>query len=150
MRHRAILLAVAALTLSGATAIQSAQAKPPADPLDMYTVRAPAADAAGFAGSGLDVVKLTPDGATTEAQIVLSSAERDSLQARGYDVEVTRDAQGRSESQRAAAQAVNGFTVYRSWDEPSDTLYLGFGLEGITGPSTRNAVLGKAMHYLLR
>jgi hypothetical protein len=34
--------------------------------------------------------------------------------------------------------------------ETSDTLYLGFGLEGITGASTRNAVLGKAMHYLLR
>jgi hypothetical protein len=34
--------------------------------------------------------------------------------------------------------------------ETSDTLYLGFGLEGITGASTRNAVLGQAMHYLLR
>ncbi len=31
-----------------------------------------------------------------------------------------------------------------------DTIYLGFGLEGITGSDNRNAVLGKAMSYLLR
>jgi hypothetical protein len=54
----------------------------------------------------------------TEAQIVLSPTERDSLQARGYDVKVTRDKQGRSAAQRAAAQAAAGFTVWRSWDEP--------------------------------
>ena len=31
-----------------------------------------------------------------------------------------------------------------------DTLYLGFGLEGISGPSSRAAVIGRAMGYLLR
>jgi hypothetical protein len=31
-----------------------------------------------------------------------------------------------------------------------DTLYLGFGLEGITGAATRNAVMDRAMDYLLR
>jgi hypothetical protein len=31
-----------------------------------------------------------------------------------------------------------------------DTLYLGFGLEGIMGAATRNAVMGRAMAYLLR
>jgi zinc carboxypeptidase/immune inhibitor InhA-like protein len=84
----------------------------------MYTVRAPAADAAAFARGGFDVVSLKPSGATTEAQMVLSPAERDGLHARGYDVAVTRDKQGRSQAQRAAAQAAAGYTVYRSWDEP--------------------------------
>src|SRR6476619_3855041 len=84
----------------------------------MYTVRAPAAQAAGFARSGFDVVSLKPSGAMTEAQMVLSPAERDSLHARGYDIAVTKDKQGRSEAQRAAAQAASGYTVYRSWDEP--------------------------------
>jgi hypothetical protein len=52
---------VAALAVSSAAAIQAAHAKPAdADRLDMYTVRAPAADAAGFARSGLDVVSLKP------------------------------------------------------------------------------------------
>ncbi len=118
-RHYPIVLAAAVLAISSAVAIQTAHAKPPGDDhLDMYTVRAPAADAAGFARGGFDVVSLKPSGAMTEAQMVLSPAERDSLHARGYDVAVTRDKQGRSEAQRAAAQAASGHTVYRSWDEP--------------------------------
>jgi hypothetical protein len=117
MRRHPILLAVAALAISSAAAIQAAHAKPVADHLDMYTVRAPAGDAAGFARSGLDVVALKPAGAMTEAQIVLSPAERDGLAARGYDVKVTRDKQGRSEAERAAVQEAAGFTVWRSWDE---------------------------------
>ena len=118
-RHYPIVLAAAVLAISSAVAIQTAHAKPPGDDhLDMYTVRAPAADAAGFARGGFDVVSLKPSGAMTEAQMVLSPAERDSLHARGYDVAVTRDKQGRSEAQRAAAQAASGYTVYRSWDEP--------------------------------
>jgi Zinc carboxypeptidase/Immune inhibitor A peptidase M6 len=118
MRRRPILLAVAALGISCVAAIQPAQAKPTAVQLDMYTVRAPAADAAGFVRSGLDVVAQKPAGAMTEAQIVLSPAERDALAARGYDVKVTRDQQGRSQAQRAAAEAAAGYTVWRSWDEP--------------------------------
>jgi hypothetical protein len=31
-----------------------------------------------------------------------------------------------------------------------DTLYFGFGLEGITGADTRRTVMGRAMTYLLR
>ena len=31
-----------------------------------------------------------------------------------------------------------------------DSLYLGFGLEGIAGPGTRQAVMGRAIQYLLR
>ena len=31
-----------------------------------------------------------------------------------------------------------------------DTLYLGFGLEGITGVGNRNDVMGRAIDYLLR
>jgi hypothetical protein len=32
----------------------------------------------------------------------------------------------------------------------ADTLYMGFGFEGITGASTRNDVMGRAIDYLLR
>jgi hypothetical protein len=31
-----------------------------------------------------------------------------------------------------------------------DTIYFGFGFEGIATPAARNAVMGRAMHYLLR
>ncbi len=118
MRRHPILLAAAALGISCVAAIQPAQAKPSAEQLDMYTVRAPAADAAGFVRSGLDVVAQKAAGAMTEAQIVLSPAERDGLAARGYDVKVTRDQQGRSQAQRAAVEAAGGYNVWRSWDEP--------------------------------
>jgi hypothetical protein len=30
-----------------------------------------------------------------------------------------------------------------------DTLYMGFGLEGITDASTRNQIMGRAIDYLL-
>ena len=32
----------------------------------------------------------------------------------------------------------------------TDTLYMGFGLEGITGAENRNEVMGRAIDYLLR
>jgi hypothetical protein len=118
MRRQSILLAVAALAAGSIAAIQPVHAAPADEQLDMYTVRAPAADAADFARSGLDVVSLKPAGATSVAQLVLSPAERNSLQARGFDVAVTRDKQGRSQVQRAAAEAAGGYTVWRSWDEP--------------------------------
>jgi hypothetical protein len=118
MRRHAIALAATALVASSLAVIQPVQAAPADEQLDMYTVRPPAADAAGFARGGLDVVSLKPAGSMTVAQIVLSPAERKSLQARGFDVAVTRDKQGRSEAQRAAAQAASGYAVYRSWDEP--------------------------------
>ena len=31
-----------------------------------------------------------------------------------------------------------------------DTVYMGHGLEGITGAATRNQVMGRAITYLLR
>jgi hypothetical protein len=31
-----------------------------------------------------------------------------------------------------------------------DTIYLGFGLEGVSGPATRAAIAGRALTYLLR
>jgi hypothetical protein len=34
--------------------------------------------------------------------------------------------------------------------DTGDTIYMGFGLEGITGVDTRKTVLGNAMSYLLR
>jgi hypothetical protein len=31
-----------------------------------------------------------------------------------------------------------------------DTVYLGFGLEGVTGAATRNQIMDRAIDYLLR
>jgi hypothetical protein len=34
--------------------------------------------------------------------------------------------------------------------ETADTLYMGFGLEGVSGSGTRNTIIGRAMSYLLK
>ena len=56
-----------------------------------------------------------------------------------------------------SAPNANNFTRLAAGNFPeaavvdtADTIYMGFGLEGITGVDTRKAVLGSAMSYLLR
>jgi hypothetical protein len=38
----------------------------------------------------------------------------------------------------------------RATSSTGDSLYFGFGFEGIATPDARNAVMGRAMSYLLR
>lgn len=57
---------------------------------------------------------------------VLTPAEASRLRAQGFSFTPARDARGRTARQRAAIQAQNGHTVWRSWDEPGgirDELY---------------------------
>ena len=75
--------------------------------------------------------------------------------------DVVRDAvsaAGRSPARRRAARRTPttslGSRPPASRRAPSvatdDTVYMGFGLEGITGADNRNAVMGRTMQYLLR
>ncbi len=66
--------------------------------------------------SGYDVVapQQTPEGVAVD--LVLSNAQRDLLSSKGIELELMRDAQGRTVQERAAAQAAGGFEVYRDWD----------------------------------
>ena len=50
--------------------------------------------------------------------LVLSASERRGLRAEGVNLKLKRDKKGRTIAQRAAIQAANGFTVWRSFDEP--------------------------------
>lgn len=58
------------------------------------------------------------------------------------------------ERQRAEREHLSPVTAGRFPEaaivDTADTIYLGFGLEGITGADSRNAILGRAMNYLLR
>ncbi|MGH2653334.1 MAG: M14 family zinc carboxypeptidase [Actinomycetota bacterium] len=61
-----------------------------------------------------------------EVTTVLTPTHAARLRAQGFRLRLARDSQGRTAQQRAAAQAENGFTVWRSWDEPGgirDELY---------------------------
>ena len=97
---------------------------PQNEKLEMYVVQGPAdVIAANSEGSELLDVQQTADG--IRAQVVLTIAVRPD-RAQGIEVDFVRNDQGQTVSEQAELQALNGFTVWRSWDEPGgirDELY---------------------------
>jgi Zinc carboxypeptidase/Immune inhibitor A-like, MAM domain len=94
--------------------------------LDMYTADVSAAEAAEIVAGGFDIAdsRNTEDGVSLD--IVLTDDEAKGLQARGFDVKVKKNKDGKSARELAAEQAASGYTVWRSWDEPGgirDELY---------------------------
>lgn len=94
--------------------------------LDMYTANVTGQEAAEIAAAGFDVAnsKVTDSGVSVD--LVLTAGEAKGLQARGLDVKVKKNKDGKSAKQLAAEQAAAGYDVFRSWDEPGgirDELY---------------------------
>ena len=111
---------VVALTFSGTALAKSKHG------LQLYTTTVDAATAERLAQAGYDIASADAGFAGVELQLVLSPSERAKLVREGVALRVTRDSRGRSQAQRFALQAANGFNVWRSWDEPggiSDELY---------------------------
>lgn len=122
-----LTLGVGALALVLATlSPMSAGAVDDDGALDMYTADTTSAQAAEIAKAGFDVAasRVTEDGVSVD--LVLTEAEAKGLQARGVDVKVKKNKDGKSAKQLAEEQAASGFDVWRSWDEPGgirDELY---------------------------
>src|SRR5688572_28860749 len=93
-----------------------ATARPPEPTLEMYTLEG-TTDSISRAVPGLERAGLRHTANGVRANAVLTGAQRDKLAAAGVGVTVTRNAEGQTVTQQAAAQAENGFTVWRSWDE---------------------------------
>ncbi|HYJ69893.1 MAG TPA: M14 family zinc carboxypeptidase [Nocardioidaceae bacterium] len=96
------------------------------DRLDAYTVTVAPSQLQAIAQQGFDVTGQRPVKGGVELDIVMDHAQADKLEAAGIDVELTRVKGGMTVSQFAAAQAANGFNVWRSYDEPGgirDQLY---------------------------
>jgi murein tripeptide amidase MpaA len=95
--------------------------------LDMYSATVDAATAGRLLKAGYDIAhQATQADGTVRLSLVLSAQERNRLRAEGVRANAIRDKQGRTSAQRAAAQAVNGFKVWRSYDESDgirDELY---------------------------
>src|SRR5919202_5376665 len=94
--------------------------------LEMYTANVSRADVAKLIREGYDVAAVHTAGEKADVDLVLSPREVKLLENRGVAVGVKRDANGKSASERAAAQAAAGYTVWRSWDQPGgirDELY---------------------------
>jgi hypothetical protein len=88
------------------------------DRLEMYKATVDAATFQKLQAGGYDIASARETTAGKEVALVLTNAERDRLRGQGVQLKVWRDKQGRTQSQRAELQAANGFTVYRSYDEP--------------------------------
>jgi hypothetical protein len=114
-RWPSLLIVVAATLASTATAA----AAPPheRDPLDAYTTAATPKQLTILRELGYDVTARQVGG-KLETDVVLSRAQRAQLTARGVRTRLTRVPGGQTVRQYAAAQAQDGFTVWRSWDEP--------------------------------
>jgi len=111
--------------LTAATATPTVAGRDP-DRLDAYTATVAPSQLPAIAQQGFDVSGQRPVKDGLELDLVLSQQQADKLEALGVDVELTRVKGGKTVRQFAAEQAVGGFTVWRSFDEPGgirDQLY---------------------------
>src|SRR6185503_4613942 len=125
MRRSAAVLSTMVLVFGGVV-MSPAQAAPSNDPLDVYVAQVTPEKAGELSRQGVDVVESRPVGDRVEVEMVLSEGERAQLAGRGVDAQVKRTKDGKTTRQLAAEQAANGFTVWRSFDEPGgirDQLY---------------------------
>src|SRR6187200_2839037 len=112
-------LVTAVAVASSCLVAPGAMAKPrTADRLNVYTAKVSAAKLAEIEDQGLDVASSEQAGKRFTAQLVLTRDQRAQLAADGVATKLTRVKGGKTVKQFAAAQAANGFTVWRSYDEP--------------------------------
>jgi Zinc carboxypeptidase/Immune inhibitor A-like, MAM domain len=107
------------ISLGGLTATPSgAGAQGRQSTLEMYTATVSAAEFQDLQTRGFDVTSVETTEGGVRVALVLTTGERNALRKEGIDLELWRDRQGRTQTQRAALQQANGFTVWRSYDEP--------------------------------
>jgi murein tripeptide amidase MpaA len=129
---RRLVSVLAVIVLLGGLAAGSASAAPaetqPAgdDQLEAYTAVVEADQLPTIAEQGIDVSAQRRVENGVELDMVLDENQADRLRGRGVDLKLTRVHGGLTVQQFAAEQAANGFTVWRSYDEPGgirDQLY---------------------------
>jgi hypothetical protein len=130
MRRTFVISLVAAVIvalgvgLTSTPAAQSAGRDP--DRLDVYTVVVQPDQLASLAQQGLDVSSQRKAGNKVAVDLVLDRAQAQRLRDQGLQPTLTRVKGGKTIRQFAAAQAVGGYNVWRSYDEPGgirDQLY---------------------------
>ncbi len=120
MRRFFVGLAIAALIAATFSAVSS-QAAPTAprqaDRLDAYTALLEPDQVSLLAEQGFDLSEQQQGKGDIEVSLILTQAERDRLSAQGIDLSLTRVRGGQTVRQFAAAQAADGYNVWRSYDE---------------------------------
>ena len=124
MRRRSLLvLAIAALV--GSLPATTFAASPERDRLEMYVLEGGASEFA-TATAGLELLAINHTPAGTRAQAVLTRSQAARIRAQGLDVKLVRNDQGQTVREQARLQALDGYDVWRSWDEAGgirDELY---------------------------
>jgi murein tripeptide amidase MpaA len=93
--------------------------------LEMYTLEGDP-ETIGVIIQGVELTGRRYTARGVQVDAVLTEAQRDELAAAGIDIKLKRNSRGETVQQQAVAQALNGFQVFRSWDEAGgirDELY---------------------------
>jgi hypothetical protein len=85
--------------------------------LEMYTLEG-RADKIAQAAGGVELAGTRQTASGVRADAVLTESERAKVAAAGVKVTLKRNKKGQTVTEQAAAQAIGGFQVWRSWDEP--------------------------------
>ncbi len=121
-----VLAIVAAAFATPLCATPAGAAQPPADRLDAYTAVVPPEALGTLHEHGLEVSDQRPVPDGIEVGFVATADGLEQLAREGIDARLTRVQGGQTVQQFAAAQARDGYQIWRSWDEPGgfrDQLY---------------------------
>ena len=122
----AVLVLLSGLAADGANAAPAETQPAGDDQLDAYTAVVEAAEIPAISQEGIDVSGQRQVANGIELDMVLDRVQADRLRGRGVDLRLTRVRGGQTVQEFAAAQAANGFNVWRSYDEAGgirDQLY---------------------------
>jgi hypothetical protein len=117
MRRCLVAAAIAVVVVAWA-APSAGAASAGRDRLEVYSAVLSHAQLGELSRQGIDLSVQGRAAGGVAAQLVLTDSQREQLTLRGISMQLTRVKGGRTVKQFAAAQAENGFNVWRSWDEP--------------------------------
>ena len=129
MRRSLAISSIMAVIVSfcvGSAAAAAPSAPPDPDQLDAYTALVQPSEVATIIQQGIEVSGQRQVANGIELDMVLDQGLAEQLRGKGVDLRLTRVKGGKTVREFAAEQAVAGFTVWRSFDEPGgirDQLY---------------------------
>ena len=115
--HRWCLAAAAAAVVLGLTAPGTGASVRGHDRLEVYSAVVSGAQLGELGRQGIDLSVRRRTERGFNLQLILTDAQRAQLARDGVRTRLTRVKGGKTVKQFAAAQAANGFQVWRSWDE---------------------------------
>ncbi len=113
-----VMVLVAALGVGLSAAPSASAPERGRDRLEVYTATVDPEQLTLLAEQGFDLTEARASGSLTEVSLVMDRVQAARLRAQGIGLKLTRVKGGQTVRQFAAAQAVGGYNVWRSYDEP--------------------------------